>query len=547
MQRQFLRNSVFVLVVFFGVFGSTSAWAAGNNWLHGQLRSDTAAVYNARRYAMQIKAVEIPTQSLSNDTFTTAWLAVWPEGSISNPQGFTQVGLLTNRNGIHWFAYSHQGATCLRGSQHWGSSGCLGDTNDIVGLNQFHRVELVKNTNENFWRARVYSTSGTSFDVATIPSSSNRIYRADADFEEGYIEPIDPQITGRYYLYRPEYYSGATPVTWQLSADSASEQNYVSLDRAVNGVHIDPNFICPGVYGVTPNVDINDPWHWYAGTGGIQCGHIFPPAAYDDFHANVTYTGSWTASWGCCPRAWKQSLHWSNATGDGTNNTTTLTTVSGFHPTDSLTRVFTMAPNRGTTCVRIGSTNYDNNDYAAENRWQVARTWSLSGATTLKVFKIAGDATRYSDVDAFLVDVPRAAAVPNNDDRYDNYHYLMRYLGSWTHNSTSVPNAHKDTLSWTNNAGDTVSFTFVGNKIKYHYTRHWNRGIAVITIDGVNYGEVNACSGTTQWHRSDTFPPGTAVLGPGVHTINTTNSGRTTCGTGSNYTYIDVDHLTPHN
>jgi hypothetical protein len=26
-----------------------------------------------------------------------------------------------------------------------------------------------------------------------------------------------------------------------------------------------------------------------------------------------------------------------------------------------------------------------------------------------------------------------------------------------------------------------------------------------------------------------------------------TNTGRTTCGTGSNYTYIDVDHLTPYN
>jgi hypothetical protein len=546
MHNLLLRGFIAISVAIFSILVAvTPTNAGGNNFVGGELRVDSPTVTGAKRYSLRIMSTALPTTGSLND-FTTSWLSIRVD---NNETGFTQVGVIAFPDGLRWFVYSKKTVTNCRGGDYfWGSIGCRGSVNDLVALNQWNRFELLKNNNEDFWRARLYNSAGTTvYELARIPFDHNTIYRATATFEEGYIELIDPQLNGGFYLLRPEYHSGGVWNSWPLSADSTSKQNRIFLGRMVNGTDVAPEFICPGVYGVTPNVDINDPWHWYAGTGGIQCGHIFPPAAYDDFHANVTYTGSWTASWGCCPRAWKQSLHWSNATGDGTNNTTTLTTVSGFHPTNSLTRVFTMAPNRGTTRVRIGSTNYDNNDYAAENRWQVARTWSLSGATTLKVFKIAGDATRYSDVDVFLVDVPRAAAVPNNDDRYDNYHYLMRYLGSWTHNSTSVPNAHKDTLSWTNNAGDTVSFTFVGNKIKYHYTRHWNRGIAVITIDGVNYGEVNACSGTTEWHRSDTFPPGSATLGAGVHTINITNSGRTTCGTGSNYTYIDVDHLTPFN
>jgi hypothetical protein len=259
MRQMRLRGLIPLIVLLATMFLASSVEAAGNNWVHGVLRVDSAAIRDARRYTMLVAAYEVPNTG-SMDSFTTGWLAVWPEGNANAPQGFTQVGLITFPTGLRWFAYSELGINCLDGTPHWGNLGCRGDINEYVQLTQWTRVELLKNIGENFWRVIVIDQAGFPHTVAQIPSASNQIFRADADFEEGYVEPIDPQIGGKYFLYHPQYFSGGAWRDWQLSAAAPSQHNHIRLVRAVNGVFVDPIQItfCPTVYGTDTNLN-NDP------------------------------------------------------------------------------------------------------------------------------------------------------------------------------------------------------------------------------------------------------------------------------------------------
>lgn len=393
---------------------------------------------------------------------------------------------------------------------------------DLVQLNQWATVELVKYTSDSYWVARVNSQ-----DVAHIKINANRIYKGFASMEEAYNEPIDPEMTGKFWFADPQYNYGGWK-NWTQSATSPDQHNFIALKRQVNFANDDPNSQCPTYYGATTNLLSNDIWYWYAGTGGGQCGHIFPPIAYDNGNAAFTYTNNWTFS-SCCANAWKGTLNWSNIT----NEKATLTTIANYHPTNSITRLYTMAPNRGNSLIKKnGTTVASSNDYASTKRYQVARTWSASGATTMEVIN---NCCNYIDVDAFLVDVPQVA-----NGTYDNYHYMLRYIGTWTHNSTGVPSATNGTLSWTNNAEDAVSFTFTGSQINYVYTQAPNRGKAAVTIDGVEKEVVNACNATKVWQRVKTY----TGLGSGTHTIHIANMGQSTCGDGSStYQYIDVDQF----
>lgn len=53
------------------------------------------------------------------------------------------------------------------------------------------------------------------------------------------------------------------------------------------------------------------------------------------------------------------------------------------------------------------------------------------------------------------------------------------------------PSAHDTTTSYTNNAEDAATFTFEGQSITYYYTKASNRGIAAVTIDGIDRGTIN--------------------------------------------------------
>jgi hypothetical protein len=250
-----------------------SGTAIANDFIVGSLRVDLDEVANAWDYKIDLLATSLPENSSSG--FTTVWLSV----DLDHQPGldgakFTQVGLLTDQNGIHWFAYSEAGVGCLRGQVYWrfanGSpKGCLGNIADVVQLNQWHTVELVT-YGQGYWIARVYEADGvTARDVVTISSSLERIWDAGATMEEGFLGASDPFMEGTFYLHHPRY---------QVSNGSFSL--WPRSDGNNSTLYALPASICPSHYGATPNIDNNE-YKWLAGTGGQICNWtLFPPLLY---------------------------------------------------------------------------------------------------------------------------------------------------------------------------------------------------------------------------------------------------------------------------
>lgn len=240
--------------------------AEGNDFVIGDLRVDLSEVYNARDYKVHLLANDKPSSG-SDDDFTTAWLGVFLAQyipGVPDSGQFSQVGLLTKKDGIRWFVYAEPTVTCLRG---WHDPDddrhCYGFVNDLVALGSWHQMELVKYTQNNYWIARVYDSNGIAYDVAKIWSDSNRIYLARSDTEEGYVESSDPYLTASFYHWHPWYMKWGTG--WQEWPESSGDNCNSIWTEAINGP--DP---CPAHYGADPYWT-GDPRAWFAGTGGKWC------------------------------------------------------------------------------------------------------------------------------------------------------------------------------------------------------------------------------------------------------------------------------------
>ena len=264
--------------------------AEGNDFVIGDLRVDLSEVYYARDYKVHLLANDKPSSG-SDDDFTTAWLGVFLAQyipGVPDSGQFSQVGLLTKKDGIRWFVYAEPTVTCLRG---WHDPDddrhCYGFVDEIVTLGSWHQVELVKYTQNNYWIARVYDSGGTAYDVAKIWSDSNRIYMARSDTEEGYVESSDPYLTASFHHWHPQYMGTG----WQEWPESSDDNCNSIWTEAINGP--DP---CPDHYGADPYWT-GDPRAWFAGTDGKWCD-VDPlfPATYTylpDIKANYN---SWNST-----------------------------------------------------------------------------------------------------------------------------------------------------------------------------------------------------------------------------------------------------------
>lgn len=259
-----------LLVLAFCAMGVMIASAAGNSFIVGDLRVDLPSVYEARDYRVLLGAWDKPSTG-DRRNFTTAWLGVFLAQYNGQPDSgqFSQVGIETKRDGVRWFVYAEPGVTCLRGS-HPDPRHCYGDYSDLINLGEWHRVELVKYTQDNFWIARVYETNGTGHDVATISSTSNRIYLARSDTEEGYYESTDPYITASFYHWHPQYMDWG--IGWQDWPQSTG-------GTGSSTIWVSPAAICPDHYGATPNM-FGDERSWFAGTGGRVCSWLLFPSTH---------------------------------------------------------------------------------------------------------------------------------------------------------------------------------------------------------------------------------------------------------------------------
>lgn len=233
-------------------------------------------------------------------------------------------------------------------------------------------------------------------------------------------------------------------------------------------------------------------------------------------------SGAWVAgtNW---PRAYVNTISYSNS-----NQTSYWFWFNG----NNVTRLYSKAFNRGNANIYIDGVNVGNmNDNSGTTRWQVRRTWSVSnGQHFIEVRKSAGN---YVDVDGFIVNV---GSVSNGTYDDTNSSPVNRIGSGWVL-SCCWPNAYQNTLSWSNVAEDAFTATFTGSQVRYYFTKSTNRGIAHVTIDGVDYGSVDLYAPSPQFQQSVLY----SGLGAGIHTIHITVSGQKNVSS-SDY-YIDVDRL----
>jgi dolichol-phosphate mannosyltransferase len=131
---------------------------------------------------------------------------------------------------------------------------------------------------------------------------------------------------------------------------------------------------------------------------------------------------------------------------------------------------------------------------------------------------------------------PRAAMLVR-PGFYDDFDPALLYRGDWNHDRNFAdPDRH--TVSFSDAAGAEVEIAFDGKALNYVYTKAANRGIATVTVDGVDQGDVDLYSAETRWQSRTRF----CCFVPGRHVAVVKQSGRT--NPESKGKFIDLDSFT---
>jgi glycosyltransferase involved in cell wall biosynthesis len=119
---------------------------------------------------------------------------------------------------------------------------------------------------------------------------------------------------------------------------------------------------------------------------------------------------------------------------------------------------------------------------------------------------------------------------------YDDLDPAILLRGDWKR-SDKFEQAYKHSVTFSDTPGAEIRFLFRGGELTYVFARAANRGIAAITIDGINQGDLDLYSPQPQWQSSVTFK----LLGPGRHllVIRVTGNSRP-AATGK---FVDLDAL----
>jgi len=87
---------------------------------------------------------------------------------------------------------------------------------------------------------------------------------------------------------------------------------------------------------------------------------------------------------------------------------------------------------------------------------------------------------------------------------YDDSSKEIEYFGPWTR-SPIFPETLHSSISFSNVPGSSLRLKFEGSGIVYWYTRAFNRGIALIRIDGTERARLDLYSKEIQWRQSTRF------------------------------------------
>lgn len=271
----------------------------------------------------------------------------------------------------------------------------------------------------------------------------------------------------------------------------------------------------------------------YSNESDACTGILSGIGTYDGQSVNVAYTGStWDDDPSSYANAYNSTLHYSKAAQDKATFS-----FSG----DNVTWVFAKAGHLGIANIKIDGVNRGNVDtyspVTLPTLWQTAKTWSGLGAgnhtieITVTGTKNAASSDQYLIVDALIVGIAAAGSGP-----YDDQHAQLKFIGNWTRNET-WPLAFTATDSYSNMTESAFTFAFTGTTLTYVYTKAFNRGMAAVTIDGIDKGLVDLYSATEKWQQAITF----SSLGSGIHNLQVTVSGQKQAA-AFNF-FIDVDRL----
>ncbi len=123
---------------------------------------------------------------------------------------------------------------------------------------------------------------------------------------------------------------------------------------------------------------------------------------------------------------------------------------------------------------------------------------------------------------------------------YDDTDPALHYTGTWTHasNQSFTGGDYKDTESYSDTTGDSMSVTFTGTAVQYIAPTTYNHGIADISLDG---GPVTAVDGYSSGTDFQQVLYSASGLPDTTHTLTITVSGQK--NPASSGTFVSVDAI----
>jgi hypothetical protein len=132
--------------------------------------------------------------------------------------------------------------------------------------------------------------------------------------------------------------------------------------------------------------------------------------------------------------------------------------------------------------------------------------------------------------------LPLTPLVTADPGIYDDLDPAILLRGDWER-SDQYEQAFKHSVTFSDTPGAEIRFLFSGGELTYVFARAPNRGVAAITIDGIDQGDLDLYSPQPQWQSSVTFK----LLGPGRHLLVIRVTGRSRpAATGK---FVDLDAL----
>jgi beta-galactosidase GanA len=130
-----------------------------------------------------------------------------------------------------------------------------------------------------------------------------------------------------------------------------------------------------------------------------------------------------------------------------------------------------------------------------------------------------------------------AKPIPEITYTYDDTDPALGYTGNWSHvaNQSYTGGDYKNTESFSNTAGDSMSLTFAGTAVRWIGSQTNNHGLADVYIDGVKQATVD-CSGNA--NQAVLFSK--TGLSSGTHTLKIVVDGTHSSGSTDNYVSIDA-------